>query len=167
MAANSDNSSSKIPGWVWLFTGTMLGALIMFLMQLSEVELKPKRETASTSKKAEPEKEVELSFYERLKNQVVPVSKPKNDPQQSAPKKAVDYYLQVASFVSEADAEDTMVKLILLDMSAKVEQAEIRGETWHRVVVGPFANRSEMELARQTLLTNNYNPARRERPKSP
>jgi Cell division protein len=70
---------------------------------------------------------------------------------------AEEYILQVASFKNADDAEQLKVELILLNLEAQIEKARIRnGETWHRVLVGPFLSRSQRETARATLVANRY-----------
>ncbi|MFT5084484.1 MAG: cell division protein FtsN, partial [Lentisphaeria bacterium] len=67
------------------------------------------------------------------------------------------FILQVASFKSLKDAERVRAELILLNLEAKTETAKVRnGETWHRVLVGPFESHSKLSKARNMLLTNRY-----------
>ncbi|MBC6905842.1 carbamoyl-phosphate synthase small subunit [Saccharophagus sp. K07] len=159
----NQSSSSKVPGWVWLFTGTILGAFITFLMRLSDLQpaaptarQNPPPPAAATEEKKAPPK---YDFYKMLRDTEVPVTaKPKTT--STTPKKAeenVEYLLQVASFRSAADAEQVRAELTLLNLNARIEQsAASEGNTWHRVIVGPFANRSQMSKAKDILLSNRY-----------
>ena len=67
------------------------------------------------------------------------------------------YLIQVSSFKNEADAENLRVKLMLLNFEVFTEVYEkSTDDIWHRVVVGPFANKRESSQARRKLTDNNY-----------
>ena len=67
------------------------------------------------------------------------------------------YLIQVSSFKNEADAENLRVKLMLLNFEVFTEVYEkSTDDVWHRVVVGPFANKRESSQARRKLTDNNY-----------
>lgn len=161
--AESSSSKSKIPGWVWLFTGTILGAFIMFLMRLSELQpgspytgdqstdTGSRANATSSDDRTEPR----FDFYKLLRETEVPVLNKKEAPT-PAPNNS-EYLLQVASFKAMSDAEQVRAELTLLNLSARIEAANVNsGETWHRVIVGPFESRSQLAKARNTLLSNRY-----------
>jgi cell division protein FtsN len=63
--------------------------------------------------------------------------------------------LQVGSFKSNRDADSLRARLLLLNLNAKIEKVSPRkNETWHRVIVGPFSDRSELADARGKLASN-------------
>ena len=65
------------------------------------------------------------------------------------------FLLQVGSFKSNRDADSLRARLLLLNLSASIEMVTPRpGETWHRVLVGPFTNRAELASARDSLSGN-------------
>jgi len=67
------------------------------------------------------------------------------------------YLIQVSSFKNEADAESLKVKLMLLNFEVFTEVYEkSTDDVWHRVVVGPFANKRESSQARKKLADNNF-----------
>ena len=48
-------------------------------------------------------------------------------------------------------------ELTLLNLTARIEQSSAKeGNVWHRVIVGPFANRSQLAKAKDTLLSNRF-----------
>lgn len=155
---NSHNGSN-IPGWVWLFTGTVLGAFIMFLVHLSDAQDKP-RTNAKNTNTLDDNESIQFDFYEILKNAKVDVGHSSNTTSSSAknkPDEKMEYLLQVASFKSIKDAEQLRAELILLNLPATTEMANIRnGETWHRVIVGPYTSHSKLASARSTLVSNRY-----------
>lgn len=162
----ANSSSSKVPGWLWLIAGVALGALVMFLMRLSELD--PAFNYMQSSETADggaPTREAEaipeepdgrrFDFYNLLRKTEVPVTVKPQEPS-AAPQ--MDYVLQVASFRSAADANEVRAELMLLNLDAWIEtsQSQSSGQTWHRVIVGPFSSRSKMASAKQTLLSNRY-----------
>lgn len=62
------------------------------------------------------------------------------------------YLLQAGSFKSDKDAESRRAQLILLNLQTSVEVVNSRpGETWHRVLVGPFDAGDKLAAARAAL----------------
>lgn len=158
--ASRAKEPSRIPAWVWLFTGAMLGAFVMFLLHLSDSA--PSKEPPAkpnTSQKEDIQKP-RFDFYELLKDSDIPIlSKPKANKENSgqAPAPSFEFLLQVASFKSMPDAEQLRAELVLLNLEAYTERAKIRnGETWHRVLVGPFTSKSKLSKARSILLSNRH-----------
>lgn len=156
MAHNS--SGSKVPGWVWLFTGTILGAFITFLMRLSELQppapaARPAQQAGADQGAKAPAK---YDFYKMLRDAEVPVTAPQNPPSAKV-EENVEYLLQVASFRSAAEAEHVRAELVLLNLNPRIESSGAgTSNAWHRVIVGPFANRSQLAKARSVLLSNRY-----------
>jgi cell division protein FtsN len=150
-----------MPGWLWLLTGMVLGAFIMFLLRLNDLKIEQPPELAATQNKpasadeAQPQKP-KFSFYDDLKKEQVEI--PDYDPpqeQQSAP--THQFFLQVASFRRKDDADSARASLILLNMNAQIEKSKLSsGSTAYRVIVGPYQNKSRLAKARQTLVSNNF-----------
>ena len=62
------------------------------------------------------------------------------------------YILQVASFKSMKDADGLKAQLILLGLQPVVQTVAIDSdEKWHRVRIGPYADRDSLEAARVRL----------------
>ncbi len=148
-----------MPAWVWLFTGAVLGAFVMFLMHLSEVSPQTPiatHPTSSSTPSANTVQKPRFDFYELLKQTDIPVV-PNKQPGTASASPKMEFLLQVASFKSAADAEQLRAELILLNLDAYTENAKIRnGETWHRVIVGPFTSKSKLSKARSVLLSNRH-----------
>lgn len=159
--------TSKVPGWVWLFTGTVLGAFIMFLMHLAE-QIPLNNKTIKNSKHQQAQKtpkpeatkpatKPRFDFYRILKEAEVIIPRSEESQAYTEPKtdNSAEYILQVGSFKKSADAEQLRVELLLLNLQAQTETAKLRnGETWHRVLVGPFTSRSKLAKARSILVSN-------------
>ncbi len=162
--SRNNNRQSQVPGWVWLFTGTVLGAFIMFLAYLSGIapQQPAKASTAAPeSVVAKPQvPKPRFDFYQLLKETEVVVNEPAPTTKTTTqPVEDQEYILQVGSFKKSADADRMRAQLILMNLEASVETVTVRnGETWHRVLVGPFDNRSKLAKARSTLVSNDINP---------
>lgn len=159
-AATRNKPESKVPGWVWLFTGAILGAFIMFLVRLSEMPAgesttrSPKTESTAKSDPAKKE-QPRFDFYNLLKESEVSVPQAEKKLPVAVPTEPQQFILQVASFKDASDAEQLRAELILMNLEAHVETAKVRnGETWHRVLVGPFDSRSKLAKARSILVSN-------------
>lgn len=167
----SDTQTTRVPGWLWMFSGAILGGLITYLVLLSEVSptsnLLPTKEKPvgvsnqepldeAPSAPAKPQKKVRhFAFYDMLPNSEVPVTATPPSPQ--AQKVDWEYHIQVASFHSPEDARRVKKQLSDLGLHARIEMSESSsGATWHRLVLGPFVTRSQMEKARSTLRANRY-----------
>ncbi len=71
--------------------------------------------------------------------------------------KKEDYFLQVGSFQSEADADNLKATLALQGFEAIVQTATIPEQgTWHRVRVGPLRNIDAINKIRAELLANDF-----------
>lgn len=167
-------SNSEVPKWVWVFTFVMVSLFVGMLWLLSTVEpstapsqawdtAKSEAKAAIKNNKSEAPKLKEVAkpdydFYRLLEEQKVVV--PKVEAYKSTPKEQVDYLyrLQVASFRSKDDAERLRASLILEGMQAYIQSSEVKGSTWHRIFVGPFDNRSNMNKVHDKLVSRGISP---------
>ena len=157
---------SRVPAWVWLFTGSVLGAFIMFLVYLTGISPQPTQfpnlsldensvpePVSSTPTPNNDEYETpkpRFDFYTLLKeSEVAKVEPPDaNIPIPTGPQ----YDLQVGSFQNPDDADRLRAELILLNLEARIETVTVRNaETWHRVLVGPYSTRTQLARVRGTL----------------
>ena len=160
--ANSRRKSTpkKAPLWAWVVMGLMAAALITLLIYL----VNQPHSSQSTVLEAKPEPEVtkkedpqpRFDFYEILKQQKVEVPDRSAEVEAAASKRPI-YFLQVASFRGQADAEALRAELILLNMPADIDVVNNNQNTWYRVVAGPFKSRSKMAKARSTLASMQLN----------
>ncbi|MEJ2044992.1 MAG: SPOR domain-containing protein [Reinekea sp.] len=123
--------------------------------------------------KAEAAKKA-FEFYELLENDEVSVDLPGDNPstsktqtqQQSAsatkqpPPKAKSWIIQVASFTNVADADKVRAQLILNGLpNTEISSVNVAGKgTYHRVMVGPFDHRPELNKAQDILAELRYQP---------
>ncbi len=72
-------------------------------------------------------------------------------PASPTPDAAVEYYVQVGAFRSDADAQALRAKLALSNFDGKVIEREQSGQKVFRVRVGPFANQAAGDKAKANL----------------
>ncbi|MCB1616493.1 MAG: SPOR domain-containing protein [Pseudomonadales bacterium] len=168
----NQRKSSGAPGWVWLFTGLVVGAFIASLVWLAkqpDTQLPSAGELADNIKQAAPDgKQLSkpiFEFYTRLSESeeiVESVDEPTTTTIESTPAQEneppTSYLLQAASFRNYKDADALKAKLILMGMDVKVETVGSHGDTWHRVIVGPFTSTARLSDARSILAENNIQP---------
>lgn len=169
-APRRNRPKSQVPGWVWLFTGVVLGGFVVFLMRLTDVEVPETDGTPIETKVAKPvEPEPEPSnpkprfdFYKLLRESevIVPATEPNESQTDSSQRETAnrdEFILQVGSFRRATEADSLRAQLLLLNLDAYTEQVTLNNdETWHRVIVGPFSNQSRLASARSTLVSNDY-----------
>ena len=67
------------------------------------------------------------------------------------------YLLQVGAFPNPADAETLKAKLALQGFVAQVQSANIEGQTYNRVRLGPFRSATELESVKLRLANAGFN----------
>jgi cell division protein FtsN len=144
-----------IPVWVWLLMGVFLGALLMLLfyaivMQPQQATIGHAKPQTNETKRPQPR----FDFYQLLKDQEVAI--PDTMPELTdMPAENTVYLLQVGSFRNNVDADRLRAQLLLLNLAVTVEKAKAyNGESWYRVIVGPFKSRSNLAKARSILAAN-------------
>ena len=157
---------STMPGWVWLLTGAITGAFIMFLVYLYGLTPANSTDGKSATDKPSPTTNPQTTnadkptfeFYDSLKNNEIipPGDASKNNNTATALK--TPYVLQVASFQKAKDADALKAKLTLEGLDTSIQQFNNKGETWHRVLVGPFTDQNKMNQAKTTLAQHNITP---------
>jgi cell division protein FtsN len=172
------DSISRIPKIVWLFTPILAVSFVAFLFYLKTVpagdeldavkgDAKRVFQTGVERAKEEAQKEVEkqiskpaYDFYKLLENSDVPVPKAEDSHYQSTPKTDVakyQYMLQAASFRTSEQADSLKVTLILENLNTAIEEVDVKGTQYFRVMVGPFINRSKMNKAQDILANHRIN----------
>ncbi len=67
-----------------------------------------------------------------------------------------EFFLQAGSFRKRDDADKVRAQIILLGQNVQVESGTVREEVWHRVLVGPFANREQLAQAQKSLASSGF-----------
>lgn len=151
----------QVPGWVWLFTGITGGLFIAFLYHLATVQVQQGAPATATTTQSEAATEKQNSgprfdFYAVLPKMevIVPKSEQPAQPRNTQPANENSsaetdsplprherYLLQAGSFRNNADADRRRGELILQGHDARIQPVALdSGDTWYRVMVGPFDN---------------------------
>lgn len=119
---------------------------------------------AAPAQAPEPQKKSDASaekprfdFYTILPGTEEPVSEQEIKQAASKPQDATkdQYYLQLGSFQTEAEADNLKAKLALLGVEAVIQTATLPEKgVWHRVRVGPYASISDLAKVRSVLAQN-------------
>ena len=144
-----------VPGWVWLLAGIMIGSLATTLIKLADVV--PENTAQRPNKAAQTtKKEPRFDFYDLLRESEVIIPNNEALPKiESTTAQSSVYLLQAGSFKHVNDADSLRARLLLLNLEASIEKVSPRpGETWHRVLVGPFSSSSKLASARAKLASN-------------
>ncbi len=95
----------------------------------------------------------EITFYQTLPDMKVKVNA---KPVPITSQAAYNYVLQAGSFRNANEANQQRAEVLLLGLDATIETTvNASGNTWHRVIVGPFTSRSQLNKARNSLANNN------------
>ena len=102
---------------------------------------------------------VDFEFMYRLpKERVVTDVEPYQPPLSADPAEPVadqpasEFLLQAAAFRGRDEADTMRARMILENMAAEIESVrDSGGVVWHRVLVGPFPTKAEMQQALTTL----------------
>lgn len=79
-------------------------------------------------------------------------SRPPAEERAAPSESGVQYLVQAGSFQKHADADRLKARLALMGVEAKIQSVQIHGgETWHRVRIGPMADRGQMDAVRKRL----------------
>ncbi|PKM22654.1 MAG: cell division protein [Gammaproteobacteria bacterium HGW-Gammaproteobacteria-14] len=174
-ASRSRKPERQVAGWVWLLTGVVAGVFIAFLYHLAQVRLDPAPQTVEAKTPAPstetdnggsgprfdfyavlPKMEVILPKSEEpdLPRRVTSQQPESNDTGSTATptRSGEQFLLQAGSFRSDDDANRRRGELILQGFSARIQPVSMgNGDTWHRVMVGPFDNANVMHRAQDKL----------------
>jgi cell division protein FtsN len=134
------------------FAAGVLVAVLVWLAGLApSAEGPAPRETAEGG--AVPPPGIRFEFPDMLRDAevLVPYVEEYLQPE-ATPEPDVDYLLQAGAFRNSDDAERRRAAILLLDLSARTLRVTRQGETWHRVLVGPFTARDDVRDAQVRLL---------------
>ncbi|MBA2778101.1 SPOR domain-containing protein [Billgrantia kenyensis] len=133
------------------------------------------REVASTASPPEPTVDVPPPVEPQAASEPAPAEDPiaqvisanLRDEVSATPANETDspagtrYMLQAASFRQPEDAEQLQQRLRNLSLVAQVSQVQSAdGQTWHRVMVGPYEDTRELNRAEDLMTTQGITPLR-------
>ena len=145
--------------WAWVFLFLMLGLFVAFILFLDQKIVKNNATTPATETKKQQNDKPRIDFYSILPDRVVDIPVSEED-QQAIENPSINkiagetVILQVGSFQSVTDADSLKAQLALLGLEAKIESAQVNNDTWHRVLLGPYGDNSELSRAKNQLIEN-------------
>lgn len=147
--------SKQRPGWLLFTTGFVLGTCIALLgvvwylgsTETPAVTCGTASVEAPGTEQAPAENTRNWEFFEIFAESEVPVIEGYGSDNKPAPSE-FRWMLQAGSFRHGEEADGMRAKLILLGLDTSIRKTEIDGDTWHRVMVGPF----ESELLKNRAL---------------
>ena len=172
-ASRQTASRRQVPGWVWMFSGIVTGLFIAFLVHLANLQ-REQGPTERTPRVAGEEpggngsSSPRFDFYAVLPQMevILPKSESEEERQRDAPRRAEEgervehrhqerFLLQAGSFRRSEDADRRRAELILEGFDAHLQPVRMEsGDTWHRVMIGPFSNANTMHRAQDQLARN-------------
>ncbi|MCH8499685.1 MAG: SPOR domain-containing protein [Marinobacter sp.] len=155
----------------WLASLAAVGSFVGFIVYLNSVPTPdpqatptataPVKPAPQTAKPAQPtQQRPDFRFYEMLPDtKVIPSNVDDYRPAPSPEQQNIAFVLQTGSFRSAADAERQRAQIAFQGLHAKVDVVTLEsGVVWHRVSVGPYSSRSEMNRAMDRLVAINIQP---------
>jgi cell division protein FtsN len=163
-------SKQAYPGWAYLLAGLMIGLFVAFLVYLNGLpEPEPKRVASRQTDGKHDGKAPQFDFYKILPELevVVPGLEVKGkQPDRQLPKPpeptvelatGEQFILQAGSFRKYEQADRLKASLALLGIVAEIQRVTVDNDTWHRVRIGPFSDRNELNVVRRQLEDNHIN----------
>ena len=164
--AGRSAAKQKLPGWIVLLSGVLLGLLIAVFGYINgwvpkpdNPNDKPIAQTSKTEKQPSIEdKSAELSknydFYETLQDMEVVVDE--DELTQTENRKPSTYVLQLGAFKNRLDADALKAKVAFVGLTANIQSVEINQVRWHRVRLGPYASGRKADVAKRNLDKNGF-----------
>jgi cell division protein FtsN len=161
-------SKEAYPGWAYLLAGLTIGLFVAFLVYLHGLP-EPERVASRQTESKDDGKAPQFDFYKILPELevVVPgleVKSRQQDRQQPKPPeptvelaKGEQFILQAGSFKQYEQADRLKASLALLGVEADIQKVSVDNDTWHRVRIGPFSDRNELNYVRKRLQDNDIN----------
>lgn len=171
----------RIPVWLWLLGGVLIGLGLSAAVLIWERDGRlpgPRPNPAATAPRESdppiapaqaPETERQkprYDFYTLLRERETAVpdkelaekvraeaSQPANAQDAAQPVRE-RYQLQAGAFRDMRDADAMKARIALAGLQARVEAAEVNGNTMYRVRLGPYATARELEEAKRQLANN-------------
>lgn len=153
-----NRAPASSPRLRWLLSGFLLGVLFMGLIQLWKAPKEDITKVINEVTGSTPAKDIKphFDFYTQLRDaEIIVPDGPSDDRVVQAKDPDEIYILQAGSFRQSQDADSLRAQLLLMNFATQIEKTRSSsGETWHRVLVGPFQSPSKLASARATLLQN-------------
>ena len=140
----------------WFLGGFITGGFLAFLASLWF--LVPEGTAPTTADIPKPSgledsvvEEMQWDFYEIFPKTEVPVVEEYTESGEKITVENFRWILQAGSFQDPNDADEQRASLILLGLDVQTQSVKVSGDTWYRVIVGPFDSELERNRAQDKL----------------
>ena len=157
----------------WLIPVAAVSGFVGFLVYLNSIDPAPDAgggdvptvSAPETDSSDESTEDPEFQFYEMLpESEVMTPDTEAYEPEPNMSEQDREYILQAGSFRTRQDAERQRAQVGFQGLRAQIQEVSIdKDNTWYRVMVGPYASRSEMNKAVDRLVSINIQPLVRKR----
>ena len=154
------SARNKASPWVWFSLAALVGVFALFIFYLDQKIVKSARNSAAPQPQQQTSVEPIIDFYQVLPNREVEVEVPEANIMQ-APGGVETlqtgtrrFMLQAGSFRKPQDADRRKAELALLGLEAKIRSAQVNGESFHRVELGPFVDDGFFSKVKSRLIKN-------------
>ena len=154
--------------WPWFMAGLLCGVFLSGLVWLAaqQPDTAATEAVVSEASTEEARPKPRFDFYTLLPEQRIDVG---IDPEAMANTTAPsdEFLLQAGSFKQAGDADRRRAQLLLLGLTATVEEATTDNGRWFRVYIGPFESRSALQSARNRTAQEGIDTLLLKRPAKP
>jgi len=70
---------------------------------------------------------------------------------------SIYYFWQIGSFKNKQEADVMRARLAVLGHIARIETVSVKGETWYRVLAGPYLDKAKLITVQQQLTKQGFN----------
>ncbi len=150
----------KTSVWVWLSLLAVVGLFAAFILYLDQQVVNNSRQKVDAREQRDPGKGPVIDFYKVLPDRKVDVpERPAPDVAQpntgnTKPGAEQRYILQAGSFRKAQDADRRKAELALLGLEAEIQKAQVAGESFYRVEIGPFTDDGFYSQVKNRLISN-------------
>lgn len=150
--------TGRIPAYALGLVSGLVLALTLTLLGLWPGGSAPSPASEQAREADRPPSGVRFEFADMLRDstELVPYVEEYLEEETAPPaEEDVSFLLQAGAFRSQDDANRRRAQILLLDLNARTLEVSRDGTTWHRVMVGPFADRNQVRSAQLRLLEDN------------
>jgi len=162
--------SQDASSWIWMLSGLSLGLIIstaIYLNHTNKIDevssYLPNQRSSGDHLEPAPEVAVvpeanPFTFYATLPKanpQIASETNPLHAVNQTNTENTDPYILQVGAFTISADAERMKTNLALLNIESSIQKATINSNDYHRVIIEPMGEISELNSILEQLRNAN------------
>lgn len=154
------SEANKSSPWVWISLALIIALFVAFVLFLDQKIVNNSRPPATPSPQKEISSKPIFDFYTVLPKREVDIPETSVEPGQVSPSgqpaasSRTKLMLQVGSFQKPEDADRRKAELAFLGLEASVKQAQVNGQTYHRVELGPFEDDGFYSQVQRRLIEN-------------